>query len=305
MAQGFGRKDLVYLTIIASLIGLSVYQYNNIRTITVEKEKVVTQIQEKTLEVDDLKEQMDQMTRELNQKIAEIEQLGGDVEALKQAKAQLEKEKKAIAQKNNQTQEQLQQLQNKLSGYEVMLREKDKEIAKLREMNKELFDQTVSLKTEKNELSEKISNLDYEKKELNQKMQGAAVLKAKSLKVVALNKKDKEYQDGEFRAKNIEKLRIEYALMENSLVEIGEKPIYLRLIDPDGATIYDLSAGSGRFNFNNNELFYSTKQNILYDRSEKKEQILYIKGDDYKKGKHVVELYSNNQKIGFTTFIVK
>ena len=67
----------------------------------------------------------------------------------------------------------------------------------------------------------------------------------------------------------------------------------------------DISKGSGSFTFENRELFYTIKEEILVDRFEKKLSLEYEKNEDFNRGVHKVVLYTRNYIIGSSEFLVK
>ena len=62
---------------------------------------------------------------------------------------------------------------------------------------------------------------------------------------------------------------------------------------------------SGSFTFENRELFYTIKEEILVDRFEKKLRLEYEKNEDFNRGVHKVVLYTKNYIIGSSEFLVK
>jgi outer membrane usher protein FimD/PapC len=69
--------------------------------------------------------------------------------------------------------------------------------------------------------------------------------------------------------------------------------------------LFDVTNGSGSFTFEGRELFYTVKQEILYDKSTQQVIVFYKKGSDFSPGLHQVEVYTNEYKMGNGTFTVK
>ena len=103
----------------------------------------------------------------------------------------------------------------------------------------------------------------------------------------------------------IENLRIEFTVGENKVAPIEGKELLLRVIAPDNNVLFDVTRGSGSFNFEGREMFYTVKKDILYDRSSQKVSILYNKGSEYSLGKHTVEVYTDDYLMGRGSFVVK
>lgn len=245
---------------------------------------------------------MDSISNELDIRIAEVRKLGGDVESLTTAKAQLEKDKASL---KNASASERRRLQEKIKSYEELLVSKDQEIERLSVVNKELFSENTNLKTQKVQLADSIATIDREKRQLAEKVTIASALKAESLEISAINEKGKERDKGEYRAKQIDRIKIAFSLGENNVAKIETKDILMRLIEPDGAAVFDISTGGGTFMFNGQETFYTAKQEILFDNTRQPVSFVFSKATPYKSGKHTVELYADGFKIGQGSFVVK
>ncbi|MBX2843883.1 MAG: chromosome segregation protein SMC [Flammeovirgaceae bacterium] len=248
---------------------------------------------------------LDSISGELDLKIQEIERLGGNIDSLIIYKEELEKEKEELRISRNLAQERFLKIKNKIEAYESLLKRKDKEITKLKEINDELLTENISLKSEKNTLNREINSLQSEKGQMQEKIAIAATLQAENIKFFSINKRGKEKEGSEFKTKQIEQLKISFNIEENPLAEIGAKTLILRIIEPEGSALYNVAAGSGTFEYNGKEIFYTANQEILFDNSKQMVTFNYDKGNEFKKGRHKVELYSDGEKIGEDYFIVK
>ena len=83
------------------------------------------------------------------------------------------------------------------------------------------------------------------------------------------------------------------------------KDVIVRVIEPDGNVVFDVARGSGTFMHDDKELYYTAKQNILFDNSGQELSFLYEKGSEYQEGRHTVEIYADDYVIGTTHFEVR
>ena len=279
---------------IALLIGFLIYGYMENEKLAEEKARTEAQL-EKTYF------QLDSIGDELNDKILTISQLGGDVDSLIQVKEQLETEKEQI---RNRTNRQISDLQGKVNGFRELLVAQDEEIVRLKALNEELYTENTELKEQTNELNKSLRNLNDTKSELEQKVAVAGQLRIENMKVVAVNSRGKE-RENDFRNRHIDKLRIEFEVSENKVAEIESKDILVRIVAPDGNVLFDVTRGSGSFIFEDREMFYTDKQEILYDRSTQKLSFLYDKGSEYSLGLHKVEAYTEDYLMGSGSFTVR
>jgi cell division protein ZapB len=255
-------------------------------------------------QIDDARTQLNDMEAQLNQRIAEIEQLGGNVEELERAKAALEEEKKRLERSNNVTASQLRDVRAKVSGYETLLKEKDLEITRLRSLSDSLYAENTTLKTTQNQMTDSIRALDQNRQKLTEKVAIASRLKAENIKVFGVNKRGKE-REGEFRDGQIEELKVQFNLAKNDVAPIESKNIMMRVIDPNGNVLFDVATGSGTMMIEGREEFYTANQELLFDNTRQQVTFVYNKESDYEDGTYVVELYSEDYKIGERKFTVK
>lgn len=196
---------------------------------------------------------------------------------------------------------------DRANSLEQQLKQKDEEIVRLKQDNEELFAENTGLKTTQTQLTDTLSTLKTTNRELSDKVALASRLAAENMQVTIINRRGKEKEDNEeeYRAKRVDKIKISFNIAPNEVAGKENKEIYMRLIEPDGAALYNLATGSGTFDLEGNETFYTAKRDIMFDNSQQNVSFVYSKGADYKKGQHTVEIYSGGYKIGQTTFTLK
>ena len=196
---------------------------------------------------------------------------------------------------------------DRASNLESQLKKKDQEIAKLKEDNEVLFGENTNLKTTQNQLTDTISTLKTNNQDLSQKVALASRLEAQNIQIGVINSrgKEKDDSDDEFRARRVDKIKVSFNLGNNEVAAKETKEILMRLIEPDGSALYNLSTGSGTFMLNGEETFYTAKRDIVFDNSQQAVSFVYSKGADYKRGLHTIEIYADGHQIGKTTFTLK
>ena len=103
----------------------------------------------------------------------------------------------------------------------------------------------------------------------------------------------------------MEKVKVTFNLARNDVSPKETKAIYMRILEPDGAALYNLSTGGGTFTVDGQEAFYTQKQDVVFDNTKQPLQFIYAKGAEYKNGLHTVELYEGGALMGKTTFTLK
>lgn len=290
---------LVLMTVLAAVFG---YLYYQERAITTKQEG---DLEARVTELASFEIKMDSISKQLDAKIAEVEGLGGDIAELKKMKAQLESDRSSLRKGNA-------NLASKIKEYESFLTQKDAEIAQLKEENQQLLSKNeelgsanTTLQQEKQMISDSLSGVSDKARELEGKVAIGAALRARNVKVYAVSDKGKVREGDKVRARRIDKVRVDFILEKNALTQNDSKKILLRILDPSGATISDVSTGSGTFDFNGQEQSFTYSKEVGYTNSNQDVSILYDKSGDFKSGNYTVELYSEGFKIGEGAFSVK
>jgi cell division protein ZapB len=283
---------IAFIILIVAVIGIKFY---------LDAEKENEQLQEN---LEQTYNELDSISSQLDLKISEIETLGGDISELQLIRKNLESEKEDLKKSNNWAANQIQRYKDKVSGYEELLNLQDEKIEKLEAVNKKLLTENTSLKTEKNVLNDSISRLKNNREELQDKVALASQLKAENIKIIAINERGRERDDKEYKPRHIEKLKIEFNLAENSVAQPEGKDIILRVINPLGNALFDVATGSGSFMINGKEMFYTAKQEILFDNTQQQLSFIYDRGEEYEEGVYQLELYADNYLIGKEKFLV-
>ncbi|MCE7061819.1 hypothetical protein [Dyadobacter sp. CY343] len=290
---------LILMTILAAVFG---YLYYNERTLSTQQS---SDLQARVNELATSEIKLDSISKQLDARIQEVQGLGGDIEELQKVKASLENDRIALRKGTA-------NMGRKIKEYETFLNKKDEEIAQLREENQQLISQNETLVQEKTQLetvkqavSDSLSTVSAKNTELESKVTMAAALRARNVKVYAVSSKGKIREGENVKAKRIDKVRVDFMLEKNPLTQNDNKTIYLRIIDPSGATISDTKTGSGVFEYNGQEQGYTVSKDVLYSNNNQDVSILYDRDAPFPSGKYTIELYSEGFSVGEGSFSVK
>ncbi len=247
---------------------------------------------------------LDSISNQLDQKISEIELLGGDIEELTMVRDSLVQDKEQLMQSKVRTAKQMRALRGRVEGYKELLLIKDAEIVELKKVNEELVTENIELKTEKNVLTQDLRKAKNTQKKLSEKVAVASRLVAENIGIVAVNTKGKERKD-EFRARNIDKLKVTFNIAKNDVAPVEGKDIFMQITDANDNVLFDVARGSGTFVLDGKETFYTAKQMILFDNTEQNLSFIYDKGSEYLPGRYVMEIYTDGYLMGRKSFKVK
>ena len=268
------NKKIIYvlsIVIIIFIIGFSFLIYKSEQS---EKNRI-----QKQIELDLVYNELDSISILLGEKIITISKLGGEIDSLIIIKENIEKEKKEF---RSRAFTQINRLQSKVEGYKELLIAQDEEINKLKLINEQLYDE----------------NKDQEK------VNYASRIELRNLEIFGISKNGRNYKNS-FKNRLVNKIKIDIEIEENEIAKIEIKDIYLRVKKPDGNLMFDISKGSGSFIFENRELFYTIKKEVLIDKLSKSLSVEYIKNEDFMIGNHSVTLYTDSYIIGKKEFLVK
>ena len=247
---------------------------------------------------------LDSISNQMDQKISEIEMLGGDIEELTLVRDSLVQDKEQLLQSKVRSAKQMRTLRGRVEGYKELLLIKDAEIVELKKVNEELVSENIELKTEKNVLTQDLRKAKNTQKKLSEKVAVASRLVAENIDIVAVNTKGKERKD-EFRARNIDKLKVTFSIAKNDVAPVEGKDIFMQITDANDNVLFDVARGSGTFVLDGKETFYTAKQMILFDNTKQNLSFIYDKGSEYLPGRYVMEIYTDGYLMGRKSFKVK
>ena len=248
---------------------------------------------------------LESISNELDLKIEEIQKLGGDVEELRLIRETLEMEKEQLQNDNQLAQKQYAKIAARVEGYRELLVKKDEEISELKRLNDVLYSENTELKEEQRVLNQTLSEVESDKQTLAEKVEQASQLEAENIQVVGLNSRGKGKERDRYRNSQLAQLQVKFNLAKNDVAPVEGKDIMIRVLEPDGNVVFDVARGSGTFMHDGKEMYYTAKQNILFDNSGQELSFLYEKGSDYNEGRHTVEIYADDYVIGKSSFEVR
>jgi hypothetical protein len=85
----------------------------------------------------------------------------------------------------------------------------------------------------------------------------------------------------------------------------GKKRVLMRIIDPHGHDIYDISSGGGLFMVGGKEVPYTYSVSVDFEKGETLVDFLYKHHKNYRHGLHIIELYIDGKKVGEEHYVIK
>jgi myosin heavy subunit len=293
---------LLIVSLVVAVFVLFFLMQNNLNTQKSQYEKLLAE--QKTGYEKDLKK----LQEDLQEQIAKARQLGENkqslVDSLENTIKKVQGDREALRRTTQLSQDQVKKYKDKIEAYEMLLQAKDKEIDRLKSTAETLYKENSNLKDIKNQLITENIEEKTKREQLQTKVDEAAIIKAENVQVNAVDRRGKESSGGQYRASRIEKLNISFSVADNKIAKIGNKDIYLRVIEPTGAVLVNPNTG-GEIKLPNQTLNYSARQQILFDNSRQRINFVFARTGEYQSGRHNVEFYCDGQRIGGGSFDIR
>lgn len=176
-------------------------------------------------------------------------------------------------------------------------------------VNRELVAENERIREEYQAERRQNTNLTRQKEELANKVNQASAMKIHGLKAVPVRLSGSKGKETETdRANRADRIRVDFTLAQNDLVEAGSKIFYLRIADPTKAVICKGSGDEYSFTSNGETLQYTEKVRVNYDNKDADVRAYYIKPAAYEMmpGTYFIDVYEQGGRlIGQTAFDLK
>ena len=305
-AKKGNSKTIVILLLCVAILGLGgVCFYLSSQLAAAETQKLENNQlnDQKNDEVDGLLSQLHEKEAEYTRIIQEKEALGYDVSDLEQEREALLEDIKTWKSKaraaGRDTKKLKKQLKLKNAQYTLELAEKDRHIDFLRGENDSLNTTTQELNQQKHVQASIIEAQ-------NAKIKMGSVLNTENIKITMKTTKQKTIEKQPFKGTKMETVILHFNIANNNVAAYNKKEIAMRLVGPDEAVLYDLSSGGGSIKTSENEtVFYTLKQNLLFDNTNQMMTFPYFKATEWTEGLYSIQIYADGHMVGKTSFQVK
>ena len=166
-----------------------------------------------------------------------------------------------------------------------------KQIDSLNNLNKKLVAENVSYRKEISTARLRADVAEEKASELENRVRQGAVLRTRSISMVALNANDKEVT----RVSKATTLRVDFAITPNELASPGNRKVYLCIKAPDGYLL--TSASMPTFSYQGMNIGYSAVREVDYQNEDVAVSI-YYRGSGFTEGQYSIEIYADGNLIG-------
>lgn len=308
------RLHAIYIVLIALLIGGLVY--TNVKLKKSKETIVVTEKQRD--EVETLKTELDKKYAESLQEIESYRAENAGLDSLLTVKEQELSSKKAkidalLTQisvlktgdaSKSKLLEEAQALMKQMEDDKMRLQTT---IDSLVTVNKILFQERDSISGELSSTLQKKQEVDAENKRMKDRIDKASILSTANIQATPIRMTRKGKEDEVSKAKDAEKLRVCFDVLQNKIAPSGETKIEVRIISPDGSTIQLQNLGSGTFTeaTTGNDIPFTYSISPDYQNETKTVCSYWAQSFKFASGKYSVEVYEKGFLIGQSSFSMK
>lgn len=308
------RIHAIYIVLIALLIGGLVY--TNVKLKKSKETIVVTEKQRD--EVETLKAELDKKYAESLQEIESYRAENAGLDSLLTVKEQELTSKKAkidalLAQisglksddaSKSKLLDEAQALMRQMEDDKMHLQTT---IDSLVTVNKLLFQERDSISGELSSTLQKKQEVDDENKRMKDRIDKASILSTANIQATPIRMTRKGKEDEVSKAKDAEKHRVCFDVLQNKQAPSGETKIEVRIISPDGSTIQLQNLGSGTFSeaTTGNDIPYTYSISPDYQNETKTVCSYWAQSFKFASGKYSVEVYEKGFLIGQSSFSMK
>ncbi len=107
------------------------------------------------------------------------------------------------------------------------------------------------------------------------------------------------------KGKKAEKIKLCFMMEENPVAELGEQGYLIRIVTPEGATLFEESNGSGVFvslEDNGGEMKYTSKAVVDFQNEASNVCWYWDPSTGFQNGQYIAEIYHRGYKVGTETF---
>lgn len=285
---------LIVLLIIAIIF--SVFQLTSLKG---EVESVKAEKEQLQLTNDQL--QLANEYEAINSQFAQYEnqatQFAGDTILAKYtaAKNKVEQLLKELNSEKVKSQKRINELQNEIATLRGLLKHYIAQVDSLGKENAGLRAENEVIKNENRNLSNQVMEVERRNETLNERMTLAEKLNVTGVSLTALQKNGKP----EKKITKAKQLLVSFTIPQNNSTPVGNKTIYLRIINPEGS----LLGNAGSFTFEGGSVPYTAKKTIEYSGDEISGITIYWDvNTTLNPGDYTVELFADNYRLASKHF---
>ncbi len=312
MSENNSNSKSLLIIILLLLIGLGFTTYKWLET--------NKQLDQTEVEKIDLQAVYDELEEEYNLALTDINELKDKNVYLDSMMALKEEELKnkrnyiaSLLKKQNLSQKELNRVNHLIADFREERLNFETQIDSLVQLSQELCDENMQLEFDKEAISQELEaekttreQIEEEKQKIEDKIHRASILSTNNIYAQGIKIKKSGVEADVRKAAQVEKIKMCFDLLENKIAPNGETEMLVRIIGPDGITLYVTSMGSGVFETNmNKQMKYTYMIKPIFENETKKVCSYWDQNLPLKPGQYNIEIYQQGAMIGDTSFELK
>jgi hypothetical protein len=180
------------------------------------------------------------------------------------------------------------------------------EIDSLNTLNKTIIAEKDKVNADLNLEKDKTTQLSKDKEQLQSTVNLGSLLKAENPTVKGVKFKSGGKKEIETtKASRVERIKVSFVLGENKIAKKGTKPVYVRIVTPDGKEICKSPDEGNMFKFNGSRGYFAGKQDVNYKNEEVSVDVFCANPNPFIPGKYLIDISCDDVIIGQTSIILK
>jgi hypothetical protein len=190
-------------------------------------------------------------------------------------------------------------VKKKLAALQEISQHYVRQMDSLYTVNRELVAENERIREEFQNERRQNTNLTRQKEELTNKVNQAATLKLFNYTAQAVRFKGNGGETTTDRASRAERIRIDFTVAANDIVQPGTKLFYVRIANPQRAIISKGTGDEYAFKSNGETLQFTEKVRVNYDGKETAVRAYYVKPDgvEMMPGTYFIDVYEEGGKL--------
>ncbi len=297
-------KRLLFMMIFALLLlnaGLFYVIFANKK----EADRQRVELVDTQAEVAELEELTEELRLNLESKTGKNAQLDSII-AMRDAELQEQVRKvRKMLSSGNLTKSELAKAKKELSGLRGQIEQLTAEIDQLSKENQFLKDENYVIQKQVEAEKEKVADMVVVNTELTKQVVVGSRIFLKGLDVKPL--RDAIFGDYKTTDKisKLDKIDISFQLANNDLAEKGSKMLYFQVVKPSKSVLANSAAGSGQARFDGGEKQYTVKKSVNFQNMNESGSFSIPTTEGMTAGKYIVNVFSEEHKMGTAEFTLK
>ncbi len=198
-------------------------------------------------------------------------------------------------------------IKKKMSRLQVIAQGYVRQMDSIVTINKDLTEENFQIKEEIKSEKRKYRQLEEQTEVLTGKVDEASVLNLYNLVSNPIHKKGGGKEVETDKIKRTDLIKICFSIGDNSIIEPGEKTLYVRIAQPDKKILVVARGDEYSFMSNGEMLQYSIKEVINYDNGAMDLCLKWNKrkSQELKPGLYHVDIFVGDNNIGHTSFTLR